>query len=445
MRGDSTAPTAEQRQDGLYLVLLGCTIFLLIGPLVEKAMPAKTIDYRPVYFSTRCFLEHRDPYNADELRSTIHDEGGESWEQIDHGSLMERKFIYLPTVFAFSAPFALFPFALSKGLWLAGMAAAYISAAMLIWRTGARAVPVAAGALVALALGNSELFFALGNPAGYAIALCIVAVYCFVNERYVALGVMCMALSLMLKPHDGWLIWLFFFLAGGRGRRYAIWTAGAVAVMIAPIVWELYCISPHWLIELRAIFAEYAAPGSVNDPGPTGTTALSTVMIASLQPVFSLLSDRPAFYNGLSYFVCGALLLPWCWRVVRTRPSVEGAWMAIAPASLLALLPVYHRSYDARLLLLAIPGCMLLWKRNPRAGQIGSALLAAGTLVTAGIPWSIFAQVAARHAAGSLLAAPVLRWLVTATVPLTLLGAGVFFLLAYLCEPRVRGASSMRT
>ena len=434
----------REHKDGLYLVLLGAAIFLLIGLIVQMAAPVKSIDYRAVYFSTRCFLEHRDPYNAGELRRTVHDEGSESWDQIDKGSLMERKFIYLPTVFVFSSAFALLPFALSNMLWLAGLAAVYVFAAGLIWRVCAQQAPLLAGALVALVLASSELFFALGNPAGYAIALTAVAVCCFLEDRFIAAGVLCLALSLMLKPHDGWLIWLFLLLAGGRLRRCALWTAGAVAVLSMPVLWELWRIAPQWPGELHAIFSDYSAVGSVNDPGPTGMTALSTVMNVSLQPVFSLVSDNPAFYNAATYLVCGALLLPWSVRVARTKPEGGIAWMAIAPAAVLSLLPVYHRSYDARLLLLAVPACVQLWKRNRLAGWVGASLVALGTVVTAGIPWSILAQAMARYPELVVRAPATLRGVVTGTAPLSLLLAGVFFLSMFLrALPDVAGADGV--
>jgi len=81
---------------------------------------------------------------------------------------------------------------------------------------------VVCGALIGFFLANCELLIVLGNMAGVAIGLCVVAVWCFLRERYVAAGIFCLAISLAIKPHDSGLVWLYFLLAGGIYRRRAL-------------------------------------------------------------------------------------------------------------------------------------------------------------------------------------------------------------------------------
>ncbi len=423
----------QQRRDSLYLVLLGCCIFLLVGPIAAMLAPIPTFDFKCLYFGSRCLIEGHDPYNEREVQRVLHAEGGEDAADTDETRIVKRRFNNLPSVFLISAPLALLPYSIAVSIWLAGMSAAFVAASLLVWKVAATHAPVLAGALVFLALANSELFFAMANAAVYAIPLCIVATWCFVRNRHVVLGVVCLAISLMLKPHDSGLIWLYFLLVGGKSRRAALGTLLAVVVLSLPVVAYLSAVAPHWPVELLTNLHAYAAKGDVNDPGPTGMTGQSTIMIVSLQAVFSLVSDTASFYNAASYLVCGALLLPWCLKVLRSGHTAEQAWLAIAPVAALTMLPVYHRSYDGRLLLLAIPACAILHAKSRSLGRIGFVLLAAGTLVTGGITWSLFAHAVSRIPAAILQASPhLLIYTAMLPVPLTLLVTGCFFLWAYL-------------
>ena len=84
-----------------------------------------------------------------------------------------------------------------------------ITASFLIWNLSANYAPIVCGALIGFLLVNSEVIVVLCNPAGIAISLCVVAVWCFLRERYVPVGILCLAVSLALKPHDVGLVSLF--------------------------------------------------------------------------------------------------------------------------------------------------------------------------------------------------------------------------------------------
>lgn len=139
-------------------------------------------------------------------------------------------------------------------------------------------------------------FFATGNPAGVAVGLCGTAAWCLMKERFVPAGILCLAPSPAIKPHDTGLLWLYFFL------------------------------------------------------------------------------------------VCGALLLVWAYALGRSNSRLATDWLALAAIVPIAILITYHRPYDAKLFLLTVPACAMLWAEG---GAIaGTALLinAAGIVVAGGIP-----------------------------------------------------------
>ncbi len=122
--------------------------------------------------------------------------------------------------------------------------------------------------------------------------------------------------------------------------------------------------------EMRSNLALLSAHGSVNDPGPDSLTFHSADYVISLQGALSLFRDEPHFYNLASYLICGSLLVAGAVRVLMSRFTKENAWIALAAIAALSMLPVYHRGYDAKLLLLTVPACSILWATG-RAIEVG--------------------------------------------------------------------------
>ena len=417
------------RRDGLYLVLLGCADFVLIGSALENAVPVTAVDFRVVYYSARCLLEHRDPYSESDLDYVYRTQGGETAKDSPQIRRSERRYNYLPTAFPITLPFAIFPFGPAHLLWLAFTACSVILASYLMWDIGAQFAPILAGALACLSLANSELFLILGNPAGIAISLCVIATWCFVRERFEYLGILCLAVSLMLKPHDSGLIWLYFLLAGGVLRRRAWQVLLIVIILSMPaILWVSY-VAPNWLHELQSILATYSSHGDVNDPGPSSMASHGIGMVISLQALISVFRDDPRFYNPLTYLVCGALLLVWLVKVLRSPNTSNTAWFALAPIAALSVLPVYHRIYDARLLLLTIPACAILWKEGGALAWFAPIVDAIGILLTGGLPWAIFfALLKHAHLPSAISSGIPLIVIQVFPAPLAVLCVGVMFL-----------------
>ncbi len=67
-------------------------------------------------------------------------------------------------------------------------------------------------------------------------------------------------------------------------------------------------------------------------------------------------------------------------------------WIALAFVSALSMLPVYHRHHDAKLLMLAIPGCALVWARRRPSGILGILVTSLAIAFNADIPRVILAH-----------------------------------------------------
>jgi hypothetical protein len=199
------------------------------------------------------------------------------------------------------------------------------------------------------------------------------------------------AVSLTFKPHVGALVWLFFLLAS-RGeakgddarmfRRRALETLGVTLILMMPgmLLAFHHPASAHWPQELHTNLVGIGAPGNASDPGPTNGEASA---IVSLQAVFSLVRDVPGFYNRAAYAVFLPLLGAWLYGVMRPVRAIEARnLMALAAAAALGFLPIYHRQYDTRLLLLMFPAVALLAASSRWMGRAAIVLSMVLTVTT---------------------------------------------------------------
>jgi hypothetical protein len=228
------------------------------------------------------------------------------------------------------------------------------------------------------------------------------------------------------------LIWLYFLLAGGVYRKRAMQTLLVMVAIGLPSVLWVWHVSPHWVQELYSNMLSVSVHGGFNDPGPASTGPHGAARMINLQTVISVFRDDPRIYNLASYLICGLLLLVWAFTTLRSRPSPKRAWLALAAIAALSLLPVYHRQYDAKLLLLTVPACAMLWAEGGLIGWIALFVNTAGFVLTGDLSWGILSVfVGNLHLPVTRLCVEILKAVEVFPVPLILLVMGIFYLWVY--------------
>lgn len=420
------------RRDGLYLVLVGSLVFIFMGAALEQTAPAPLADFRTIYFASRTLAGQHDPFQVSEVMPVYEAERDARTPDTQKNRQIATQNIYPPNTLFLVMPFAMLPPKIAGVAWLILTLASFIVASLLVWDLSADYAPALSGALIGFLLANSELLAVTGNVAGLAISFCAIAVWCFTRRRFMALGVLCLALSLALKPHDTGLVWLYFLLAGAEQRKRALQSlAASLALSVPGLVW-VWRVAPHWINEWSMNLAAYSAHGGVNDPGLSSSGGHGLDKLISLQAAFSFFRDEPRFYNLATYVLCAPLIFVLVYLPVRRRNVPERSWTAVAAIAALSLLPIYHRQLDTALLLLAIPGCVLLWETNRIAGRYGLAVTATALAFTGAFSSAI---ITALFKALPLPSTQWAIWSVTALqvlpAPLILLVMGGFYLWAY--------------
>ncbi len=424
------------RAMSVFMILLSSGISILLGVLVDRTSPGGTENYRAVYYGARCLIDRSDPYRAGEFLRVYAAESGEFPSDPFKKFLFLRAVsicVNLPTTLFLVASLAILPWGASHVLWLALISVSLTIAAFLVHDLARIYAPRISLLLICILLANSEVLFAVGNTAGIAVSLCVIAVWCFVKKRYEWLGVVGLGVSLALKPHDSGLAWLFLVVAGGALRKRALEALAITVLLAVPALLWVSNVAPHWPRELAANLAVTSAPGDISDPGPHSISRRGSAdVIIDLQTVASVFRDEPRFYNPVALAICASILVILLITMLRRSDAQASIWCGLASIAALSMLPSYHRPYDAKLLLLAVPACAMLWAGGGWLARAAVVLTTLAATLTGDIPLAIISILTRNINVFQMgLTAKVLTIWLLRPAPLILLCTAIFYTWIY--------------
>jgi len=328
---------------------------------------SKTCDFIAPYSGARCLLAGCDPYDPADLQPQYVAARGDLRALDARHSWNTLLPVYPPSTFLLIAPFTAMDYPAAQWAWL------YLGAALFCVALGLLAELVPAGmrwaffllAGIAITNANQDFLFGPGNPSIYALAFTMLAAWAFFRPQKLAgLGVLSLALGLAMKPHMAIALWMFLLLR--KRLRWQSLAAAAIAVaLLLGAAARLQQTTGHqWAVKFQQAVAGGIQPGGTNEPSPANPSAMH---ILNVQSIVSLWLPQPRAYNRWSFLLVGAAGL--CWLVallhigLRQLNSTDPL-LAMAGLLCLSLLPIYHRDYDGRLLLLTVPPMVLLLRNH---------------------------------------------------------------------------------
>jgi hypothetical protein len=120
---------------------------------------------------------------------------------------------------------------------------------------------------------------------------------------------------------------------------------------------------------------------------------------------------------------------------------------ALAAVVPLTMLVTYHRCYDAKLLLLSVPACAMLWAEGAPIRWLGLLVSTVGIVMTGDVPLAVLVVLTNNlHLASAGIFAQMLRVVVTRPASLALLAMSIFYLWVYVSRAASdKGSRSTRT
>ncbi len=402
------------------------------------------LDYRSIYSSSRCLLDGRNPYSGPEMQAEFLAHGGSLREvgpNDDPRSIFAPYYVgYPPTSLFYFMPLASLPWQLSRHLWIVFSLTLYGLAALLFSELCSDYSPIAANLCLACFLGAQWLPIYLLQPTLLPAALCCIGIWSLLQGRFIKAGILCLAFSLVLKPHLGALPLLYFFLVSPVSRKRALQVVCVTVLLCVPgLTWtSMHAGTRHWVQNFSVNVKNVASRGHLSDPGPTGGGVPEE--ISDLQTIVSMFRDDPAYYNPAVWCFSLVLLAVWLYPALTLPSTREKDLLCLAAILTFSMLPIYHREYDSLVLLTVFPAIGFLLKERPRWGAVAASL----SLVLSFVVSNYYKRFVLRphlavlqRAVGAGVGGKTLIALMQRPLALSLLILTVFFLVALYRVPRL--------
>jgi len=367
----------------LLLLVLAASEFVVRGPARAIRTGDSFNDFLSPYIQAKALVHRLDPYSPEVLLRLWPAEAAHFSflpREVANGTLVANRGFptaYPITALVLLAPFTVLPWNIASWLWFA--------ANLLLYAIMVRAVLELAGfsylkpsgiLLIAatLALAPFHTGLAAGNPTVIAVELSVIGLWQAQLENDTIAAIL-FAISAGLKPQIG-LIFLFYYLL--RKRRRLIVTA-AVLLGFMGAVGLLWLQSNHvpW-------FENYARDNRILfETGKLGNfTAINPIRfgLINLQVALYPLINNMEWTNDIARTAGAILLIGWQVGFVLAREHADCELLELGALSVSSLLPIYHRFYDASLLIL--PLCWAFVSLRKTGGRMRKVAAAALLLMT---------------------------------------------------------------
>jgi hypothetical protein len=334
-------------------------LLLVFGAVFVQRGPIRAIDnsndLAHLYVAAALWLEGGNPYDGNQCVERLREAGDHRPEKVAYGSY------YPPPSIATLAPIGLMSWDLARLVWLLinlVCCFAMVWAAATWLDIGPSHVRWMLSTLLVLAWGPVATTLSLGQLSLVSGACAMAGVICL-QRGITWLAGLLIGLSCLIKPQLG--AGFLVLVALRRDWGALAFGSGLVALMTLVGIGRMMLIVPNWFEAMSMNYASGTASGEAID---ASIDAPMRFHMIDLRPVLHLvLPDHWVTFAALSFVAVLALFAIWRLQRIGLRQHVL---LSIAGVGLLMLMPVYHRYYDAVLLmpLLVLVTNSLL--KNPR-------------------------------------------------------------------------------
>jgi len=334
------------------LLLLAAGEFVLRGPVRYLGWVAEWNDLSQNYTASKLWLQGQNPSDPANFVALWKQQVGSRLDLTDIRTHLAPPLGGLVVM----APIAAFPWKVAKVLWLIVLLVSFAATVWALMRAGGfrgnevRTIAFIAGSL---ALAPFQTGIASGNQTILVIGLCAIAIWCASQRREIAAGVL-FGLACSLKPQIGAFLVLYYLV---RRRWQLFGTAVSTTVgliLVAALYLRLRGV--FWLQDYLHNARGFVAANHIDDFSSANPARFNLINLQV--PLFSI-TGHSSSANLLALAVGIFLVCVWLYWAVRN--SQQGPeLLSLGAISVIGLLPVYHRFYDATLLVVPLCWCMTL-------------------------------------------------------------------------------------
>jgi len=331
------------------LLLLAAAEFILRGP-VRYLHPTNWNDLAQYYATSRIWQRGQNFADAQNF--------GALWRDELHSPMnpnTARMHIAPPPgALVLFAPIAALPWSAARLVWLVALLAGFMATvAALLKFAGlslfeSRGLTFVAGCL---ALAPFHTGIATGNQTIVVVGLCAFGIWAAGCNRDVIAG-LSFGVACSLKPHIAG-FFLLYYLLHRRWRLMASAITITVVLVMVAAGWMRFA-GVAWLPDYLNNIKFGTAHNSFDD----FTTANPIrFMLINLQVPFYSFTHSTISANLMAFCVGAVLIFAWIILVFRNRRQ-EVELLSLSTIAVIGLLPLYHRLYDASVLVFPLLWCL---------------------------------------------------------------------------------------
>ena len=333
-------------QAAFLLFCLSVVYFIARGPW-RAVHSVNSYDFASVYGAARAWLDGQNPYDMQIVIAQLRQAGDNpaSFPNTD-----PPPSVYLLTALPVISAIAWLPWTSARLVWSCLSITLFIISLALTFTqaevTASNKWLLAAGLFLFSPVSSG---LSTGNPSVLSCSLTMLAVYLALRGRE-GFAALTLGLAHSMKPQISIAAVVLFTLWGyWRPLLLSFIFPSAMAVLS---LLRASSIGQYrqWLAGLQQGLAAASVPGGINDPSPANYFSYHLVNTSALS---ALWLHNPALINAAVWLLAGTLVA--CYLTFQRNLGPHKHLRDMAFFSAISLTLVYHRYYDAQLLLMAIP------------------------------------------------------------------------------------------
>jgi hypothetical protein len=323
------------------LIFLAAMEFTVRGP-ARYLQASNWNDLSQNYVASKVWLKGQSPADPETFVATWKQQTGSRLDLDDIRTHLAPP----PGGLVVLAPVAALPWKIAEVVWLALLLISFAATVWALasiagfhWNESRTLVFIA----TCLALAPFQTDIASGNSSIFVIALCVLAIWFARHNRNIASGIL-FGIACALKPQLGAFL-VLYYLVRRRWKLFATAVACTLTLNLAAVLY-LQIRGASWIQDYAHNARGFVTSNHIDD-FTTENPARFTLI--NLQVPFFSITGRSSSANLLAFAVVILLVCLWIYFVARKGEHALEL-LSLATISVIALLPVYHRFYDAALL-----------------------------------------------------------------------------------------------
>lgn len=338
------------------MVMLAASEFVIRGPGRALIQEHEFNDLLSPYVQTQLWIHGYDPYSPKSLLDYWPSSAAQfpfPADEVLNGSMLRNHGIptaYPPTCFVVLAPLALMSWPISKIIWAITTAMLFVIMICALISVGELKNDkrcLYAFLIFAFLLAPFHTGIAIENIGIAATELGVIAIWTTQKKENLATSLL-LVFAISLKPQIG-LCFLAFYLLNRRWRIVGITTLAESAIAFIAIA-RMQTGGVAWLSSYKLANRTLFAAGVLSNFAPENPTRFGLI---NLQVVLYNLFGTRFEINFFAVGIALCLFALFLW-LIPGRTRSENDFLQLSAIVVISLLPVYHRFYDASLLIVPV-------------------------------------------------------------------------------------------